>query len=67
MCLNGDVLKWKNETRMQQNVLYTQLVFSEICSKFRIVLEIKYNQNRENFLMNQKKSTRFLYFEHLIK
>ena len=26
MCLNGDVLKSKNETRMQQNVLYTQLV-----------------------------------------
>ena len=36
MCLNGDVLKSKNETRMQQNVLYTQLVFSEICSKFRL-------------------------------
>ena len=54
---------------MQQNVLYTQFVFSEICSKSRIVLEIKqiYNQNRENFLMNQKKSTRFLYFENLIK
>ena len=36
MCLNGDVLKSKNETRMQQNVLLVKYVVSSDCLRDEI-------------------------------